>query len=225
MHTSSQNNPASHGTLSAMQTKRVADILTFLSRCKALETTERYGASLTKDKRNTVAEHSWRLAMMALVIAQECAIPINMERVLAIALMHDIAEAKTGDIDAYAQKTFGQGIVESKAAQEESVMKTMTTDLSFGSWVFDLWKEYEEQHTPEAKFIKALDKIEGFLHIAEVGVQAYIPKEFHADYANKAVAAFDGAVHTCPELSGLLAAVKENLKKQFEQAGVAWIEN
>jgi 5'-deoxynucleotidase YfbR-like HD superfamily hydrolase len=115
-------------------------------------------------------------------------------------------------------------LVDSKAAQEESVMKTMTSDLNFGSWVFDLWKEYEEQHTQEAKFIKALDKIEGFLHIAEVGVQAYVPKEFHADYADRAVAAFDGAAYTCPELSGLLAAVKENLRTQFEQAGVAWVE-
>jgi putative hydrolase of HD superfamily len=207
-----------------MQQKRVADILTFLSRCKALETTERYGASLAKDKRNTVAEHSWRLALMALVIAQECNVALNMERALALAIMHDIAEAKTGDIDAYAQKTFGSALVDSKAAQEESVMKTMTSDLNFGSWVFDLWKEYEEQHTQEAKFIKALDKIEGFLHIAEVGVQAYVPKEFHADYADRAVAAFDGAAYTCPELSGLLAAVKENLRTQFEQAGVAWVE-
>lgn len=161
---------------------------------------------------------------MALVIAQECDVALNMERALALAIMHDIAEAKTGDVDAYAQKVFGNAVVQNKAAQEESVMKTMTSDLNFGDWVFNLWQEYEAQQTAEAKFIKALDKIEGFLHIAEVGVQAYVPKEFHADYADKAVHAFDGATRTCPELRGLLQAVKENLRAQFEQAGVAWVE-
>ena len=100
----------------------------------------------------------------------------------------------------------------------------MTDDLSFGDWVYDLWREYEEQATLEAKFVSALDKIEGFLHIAENGVGTYIPKEFHADYANKAVSAFDEATRHFPELKDMLDAVKQDLQVQFEKAGVQWID-
>ena len=188
-----------------------------------MESVERYSASL-KDKKNTVAEHSWRLAIMALVIGTECKVRVDINRALALALLHDLAEAKTGDIDAVEQIPGGAQLTEDKAILEETAMREMTDDLPFGDWIFSLWREYEDQETIEAKFVKALDKIEGFLHIAEAGVEAYIPKEFHAEYANKAVESFDEATHHFPELKDLLDAVKKDLQKQFKHAGVKWID-
>ncbi len=161
---------------------------------------------------------------MALVIAPVCNIKLDMSRTLALALTHDLAEAKTGDIDAYTQIIEGKSLVEKKAVLEELAMREMTDGLSFGSNIYNLWREYEDATTLEAKFIQALDSIEGFLHIAEDGVGVYIPKEFHADYANSAVAAFDEAAHHVPELADFLAAIKEDLKKQFEKIGVEWVE-
>lgn len=207
-----------------MRQRKVHEILTFLKRSKGLEIAERYGSSL-KDDRNTVAEHSWRLALMAFVITTECNVRVDMAHVLTLALIHDLAEAKTGDIDAYNQIKEGSSLVESKALQEATAMEEITGDLSFGSRIYDLWQEYEAQETVESKFVRALDKIEGFLHIAEVGVSAYIPKEFHADYADKAVAAFDETTHHFPEMKDLLDAIKLDLREQFEKAGVAWIEH
>lgn len=206
-----------------MRKEEVQDILIFLKRSKQLQTAERYGSSLT-GMQNTVAEHSWRLGLMAYVIATECKLNINLERALSLALMHDLAEAKTGDIDAYTQIKEGKKLIEEKAKMEVTAMKEMTGDLSFGERVYDLWQEYEDQKTMEAKFIKALDKIEGFLHIAEGEVEMYVPKEFHADYANKAVIAFDEATNHFPGLKDLLDAVKDNLRHQFDLAGVAWID-
>ena len=203
-----------------MRQQKINDILTFLHRSKALESVERYNSSLRAHK-NTVAEHSWRLGLMALVIGTECKARVDINRAVTLALLHDLAEAKTGDIDAVDQTT---EVLTKKATQEESAMREMTDDLPFGDWIYSLWREYEDQETVEAKFVKALDRIEGFLHIAEVGVEAYIPKDFHADYANKAVAAFDETTHHFPELKDLLDAVKENLREQFEQAGIKWID-
>ncbi len=206
-----------------MKQQEIEDILSFLSRTKGLETIERYNASL-KNNRNTVAEHSWRLGIMAFVIASQYRIRVDMTRVLIFALLHDIAEAKTGDIDAYTQATGGAELLERRRASEKDAMHELTSDLCFGASIHDLWQEYEGQATLEAKFIKALDKIEGFLHIAEVGVDAYQPKEFYADYANAAVAAFDEATYHFPELKDFLDAVKKNLQDQFEKVGVKWIE-
>jgi putative hydrolase of HD superfamily len=206
-----------------MRQQKITDILTFLERSKSLESAERYGSSL-RDKKNTVAEHSWRLALMALVIGTEAKVRIDMNRALTLAVVHDLAEAKTGDIDAYEQILGGKKVITDKAVMEDSAMHEMTDDLPFGDWIYSIWREYEDQETIEAKFVKALDKIEGFLHIAEVGVEVYIPKEFHADYATKAVEAFDEATHHFPELEDFLNTVKANLRTQFEKAGVEWIE-
>lgn len=206
-----------------MQQQKITDILTFLHRSKSLESVERYKTSM-KEKRNTVAEHSWRLALMALVIGTETKVRVDLGHAVNIALLHDLAEAKTGDIDAYDQIVEGKELIADKAVQEEEAMREMVDDLPLGDWVYALWQEYEKQETLEAKFIKALDKIEGFLHIAEVGVEPYVPEEFHADYATKAVAAFDEATHHFPELKDFLDAVKSDLRTKFEKMGVAWVE-
>lgn len=207
-----------------MRTQKIQNILTFLHRSKSLETAERYQTSLKEGKRNTVAEHSWRLALMALVIGEECKVRADIPHAVSLALLHDLAEAKTGDIDAYDQVMQGKSLIENKAKEEEEAMKEIVDDLPFGDWIFNYWEEYEAQKTVEAKFVKALDKIEGFLHIAEVGVEAYVPKEFHADYASKAVGAFDEATNHFPELKDLLDAVKDDLKVKCEEAGIAWID-
>ena len=207
-----------------MRQQKIKDILTFLRRSKSLESVERYNSSLRAHK-NTVAEHSWRLGLMALVIGTECKARVDINRAVSLALLHDLAEAKTGDIDAYDQPAGGKELLKQKSASEESAMREMTDDLPFGDWIYSMWREYEDQETVEAKFVKALDRIEGFLHIAEAGVEAYIPKEFHADYANKAVIAFDDATHHFPELKDLLDAVKKDLQKQFEHVGVTWMES
>lgn len=206
-----------------MEKTDVRDILTFLRRSKELQKAERYSSSLA-GMQNTVAEHSWRLALMALVVGSACKVKLDLGHALGVALVHDLAEAKTGDIDAYTQIREGKGLVREKAASEEAAMQEITGDLSFGPWMLGLWEEYEKQETLEAKFVKALDKIEGFLHIAEGEVEMYVPKEFHADYANQAVAAFDEATNHFPGLKELLDAVKEDLRRQFELAGVAWVE-
>ena len=205
-----------------MRQQKIHDILLFLRRTKALESAERYSSSM-RDSKKTVAEHSWRLGLMALIIGTESRVRIDINRTLALALLHDIAEAKTGDIDAYEQIIKGKKIISDKAVMEEKAMHEMTDDLPFGDWIYALWQEYEDQVTIEAKFVKALDKIEGFLHIAEVGVEAYIPKEFHADYATKAVVAFDEATNHFPELKDLLEEVKKDLKTQFEKVGAEWL--
>ncbi len=206
-----------------MRRQKIHDILTFLQRSKGLQSVKRYGSSL-RGEQNTVAAHSWRLALMALVIGSECKVNVNMERTLTLALVHDLAESTTGDIDAYEQITGGKKVREDKTVQEDAAMRDMTDDISFGDWIYSLWREYEDQATVEAKFVCALDKIEGFLHIAEGGVELYIPKEFHADYASKAVAAFDEATHHFPGLKDFLEAIKGDLRAQFEKLGVEWID-
>ena len=205
-----------------MEEKSVHDILTFLHRSKGLEANKRYGVSL-RGEHNTVAEHSWRLALMTLVIGEVCNVRVDLQKAISLALIHDLAEAKTGDVDAFTQITEQRDPAE-KHMRETTAMRSIVKNISFGSWILEMWEGYEAQESTEAKFVRALDKIEGFLHIAEDGVHVYVPKEFHATYADEAVAAFDEATHHFPELRDLLDAVKRDLKQQFEERGVKWVE-
>ncbi len=208
-----------------MQNKKINDIFKFLRRVKKLETTNRYESSLKGGARNTVAEHSWHLAMMVMIIASEYKVDVNIERAISLALLHDIAEASTGDFDAYAQVALGNNFKEKKSELEKSVVEKMTDDISFGDKIYSLWKEYEDQKTIEAKFVKALDKIEGFLHISEVGVEEYIQDDFHSNYADEAVKTFNETQKAFPELKEILDTIKDDLKTQFEKTGVKWLED
>lgn len=207
-----------------MNAKTIKDILIFLRRSKGLQSAERYQASLS-DKRNTVADHSWRLALMVMLIGSECDLPIQMDRALSLALIHDLAEAETGDIDAYIKIKGGEVVEKEKATEEVAAMKNILDGISFDQTIYDLWNEYEAQETLEAKFVKALDRIEGVLHIAEDGVDSYQLKEFYSDYPDQAVQAFDNAAKDCPELSSLLAVIKNDLKEKFEKRGIAWLSD
>ena len=204
----------------SIMNKKINDIFTFLRSIRGLETTPRYSSTLKEDARNTVAEHSWHLAMMVMLVATEFNVKIDIQKAVAMALLHDIAEATTGDFDAYAQIALGSSFVEKKSKVEETVVAKMTQNIGFGERIFKLWDEFEKQETNEAKFVKALDKLEGFLHISEVGIQAYTQKEFHIDYADKAFKAFAETEAHFPELSEMLVAVKEDIKTQCKKAGI-----
>lgn len=207
-----------------MRQQKINDILTFLHRSRRLESQKRYKSSLLAQVQNSVAEHSWRLALMTFLIGKECNIEMDMEKALSFAMLHDLAEAKTGDFDAVDQIKQGKSLIDKKAKLEDEAMHKMTNDLSFGDWVYSLWREYENQDCVEARFVKALDKIEGFLHISEVGVENYILPEFRADYCEKAVAAFDEITHHFPNLKDMLEDIKATLKLEFAKVGVKWVE-
>ncbi len=193
----------------------------FFERSKKLQHRKRYHSSLS-DNKNSVAEHSWRLALMVFVLAKVSNLEINIERAIGLALVHDLAEIGTADIDATDQ--IGREDIQAhKHVMEYEAIRELASGLSFGDWLLELWDEFEAQVSIEAKFVKALDKIEGFLHIAEVGVTYYTPKKFNTAYADKAVAAFDAACADCPELAGLLTAIKDDLKQQFSRTDVELI--
>lgn len=190
-------------------------IFNFLDKIENLKSTVRY--IYTKSGRQeSVAEHSWRLALMAFILAQELKLKINILRATEMALVHDLPEAITGDIDAV-QIAEGKVLKRDKQRREKKAMGKIANLLpsKVGEEIYNLWQEYEESKTAEARFIKALDKIETLTQLSESGYKTYDKPEFIANYADQAVKKFS-------ELVPILKIIKEKLKKEFQKGSLPW---
>lgn len=192
-------------------------IFDFLHKIEKLKSTLRYNKT-TSGRKETTAEHSWRLALITFIIADELKLNIDVNRTIKIALVHDLAEALTGDINAIliAEGKFSKDEKEKQAS--EAIMNLQKTlPEVIGKEISDLWHEYNDCNTSEAKFVKALDKIETLTQLAESGYKIYDKPEFIANYANKSVKSF-------PELSEMLNIVKRKLKAEFDKGNIEWKE-
>jgi putative hydrolase of HD superfamily len=104
----------------------------------------------------SVAEHSFGVVALALFVGDLHA-SLDRGRLLAIALVHDLAEALVGDLPASASRLIG------KAAKHEAERKAMLEllgNLLQGDRYVELWEEYSRGASPEARLVKALDRLE-----------------------------------------------------------------
>jgi len=84
-----------------------------------------------------------------------------------------------------------------------------------GIEINDLWNEYEENKSVEAKFVRALDKLETLVQISEAGYISYNTPQFIPNYADKAVNNFK-------KLSGVLKLIKKEIKAEFDKGNIFW---
>lgn len=112
------------------------------------------------DRRENDAEHSWHLAMMAVVLAEHANHPIDVLKVLKMVLIHDIVEIDAGDTFIYDTPKNHTNTAEELAAAQRIfglLPKEQAEEL------IAIWVEFEEGVTDEAKFAKALDRLEPLL--------------------------------------------------------------
>lgn len=142
-----------------MQAEELSGILDFLRAAEALKTATRSGWT-SAGQRESVAEHTWRLCLMALVLHP--AFPeVDFARLAKICIVHDLGEAIGGDVPAPEQEGRGG----SKAAEERRDLLQLLAPLppALREEITALWDEYEAARSPEARLAKALDKLETIL--------------------------------------------------------------
>lgn len=106
-------------------------------------------------------EHSWHLALYALVLADQAAPDVNIDRVIRMLLIHDLVEIDVGDVPIHSQNGQAHGSQETQAAEAKAA------DRIFGLLPDDLrdslralWEEFEAAGTPDARFAKSLDRVQ-----------------------------------------------------------------
>lgn len=163
-----------------MQIEDITTILTFLRRAEALKHTYR-SAWTSSGEPESVAAHTWRLALMAVVFAP--AFPeVDLLRLLKICVIHDLGEAINGDIPAIEQ-TGGP----EKAIQEREDLLALIDPLpaSLRAELLALWEDYEAAGSPEARLAKGLDKLETILQHNQGQNPPDFDYAFNLDYGQK----------------------------------------
>jgi putative hydrolases of HD superfamily len=149
-------------------------ILVFLRSAERLKTVTRSGWT-SAGQRESVAEHTWRLCLMAMILYGR-ADGIDLAKLLRMCLIHDLGEAIGGDIPAPEQARGGAG---GKAARERDDLLELIRPLpdEARAEITGLWDEYEAAESAEARIAKGLDKLETILQ----HTQGSNPDDF--DYA------------------------------------------
>ena len=151
-----------------MEFDKLLDILNTASRLK-----DNTRHSWTpKGRRESVAEHSFRLSLFAYFIKDEFP-NVNIDKVIKMCLLHDMGEAFTGDIPSF-NKT------EKDEDAEINALFDWVKSLpdSFKGELMDLYREMLEQKTEEAKLYKALDKLEAAVAHNEADLNTWIDLEY-----------------------------------------------
>ena len=189
-----------------MNDSELNGVLEFLRGAERLKTVTR-SAFTSSGETESVAEHSWRLALMALALAPQFP-EVDRTRLIRMCLIHDLGEAIGGDIPAPEQaRRRAEGAVEGKSAAERRDLLTLVAPLppSLHDDIVGLWDEYEAAETPTAKLAKALDKLETILQHTQGRNPPGFDYRFNLGY---------GREHT--EGPPLIAAIREILDRATE---------
>lgn len=130
-------------------------IIDFILELDKLKGVTRKTRVLGLDRYENSAEHSWQIALLAASLAPYAASPIDINRVVAMLLVHDIGEIDTGDTMVYVE----EGMAERKAAEAAAVTRIFgMLPEPQGAKFLALWQEFEDGDTPEARFAHAADR-------------------------------------------------------------------
>jgi putative hydrolase of HD superfamily len=147
---------------------RLAD---FLFEVGMLKRTPRTGWQfLAGSEGESVADHSFRVAMIAFVLARVGDEAVDADRVLSLSLVHDLPEARTGDLNYMNQKY--------ARCDEAAASADLVRGLPFADELGDLLAEYRAEETPESVLAHDADQLELLLQLAE-NRDAGVPETEH----------------------------------------------
>ncbi|HEX6535820.1 MAG TPA: HD domain-containing protein [Gemmatimonadaceae bacterium] len=168
-----------------MSPSDLAGVLDFLRAAERLKNVTR-SAWTSEGRRESVAEHTWRLCLMAMVLRP--AFPdVDLARLIRICLIHDLGEAIGGDVPAPVQARGLASGAAPKAEQERRDLLQLLEPLpeSLRQEITALWDEYEAASTPEARLAKALDKLETILQHNQGMNPAEFDYRFNLEYGRQ----------------------------------------
>lgn len=156
---------------------QLSNILQFLHVSEGLKKLLRH-SWLSSGRQESVAEHTWRMSLMAITLHRQIESKVELGHVLEMITVHDLAEIVTSDYHAF------EDVPSNKHELEAAGLKIVVKDLdqSTQEKIIMLWEEFEEGKTAEAKFAIALDKLEVLIQHNEADTSTWKEIEYPFNY-------------------------------------------
>lgn len=143
-----------------MQTDNLLKQVSFIKEIDKLKYIQRKTKLFNSDRHENDAEHSWHLAMMAIVLVEHSDKPIDVLKVLKMVLIHDIVEIDAGDTFIY-DSTKSHTNTDEELIAAKRIFGLLPSEQA--EELIAIWEEFEEGITAEAKFAKSMDRFEPLL--------------------------------------------------------------
>ena len=183
---------------------RLASQLAFIIEIDRLKTVLRQSPIADGSRRENTAEHSWHLALAAVVLAEHANEPVDVGVVVKMLLVHDLVEIDAGD-------TFVYNTMDAAGRAEQEAREEVAAERIFGMLPPDqgaelraLWDAFESKATPESRFAKAVDRLQPMLLNRAAGGGSWVKHGVTADMTRALIdaqmrggsAALAAAAHT-----------------------------
>ncbi|MEZ5797149.1 MAG: HD domain-containing protein [Paracoccaceae bacterium] len=142
-------------------TDRLDAQFAFLNEADRLKSVLRATTLCDGSRRENSGEHSWHLALYALVLADQAGPDVSIDRVLRMLILHDLVEIDVGDVPIHSANGTAHASAETQAAEQRAadrIFGLLPPDLAAGFRA--LWDEFEAAESPDAVFAKSLDRVQ-----------------------------------------------------------------
>jgi putative hydrolase of HD superfamily len=150
--------------------ERLAQIQAFLIECDRFKHVLRRNHTVDGGRWENDAEHTWHMALYAVLLAPEVGLEVDLGRVLSMIVVHDLVEIDAGDTFAYDAAAQADQAEREKAAADR-IFGLLPADRA--RQIRDLWEEFEAGATAEARFARALDRLQAFAQNVASGGKAH----------------------------------------------------
>ena len=191
----------------------VTTILDFLKLSEGLKRELRH-SWLSDGRRESVAEHSWQMALMAILVHPHLGEPVDLGRTLEMIVVHDLVEALVGDVPYFDTSERKQLKQQREAEAIEEIRERLGPPT--GERIRELFLEFEARVTAEARFAGALDNLEVQIQHNLADFATWTPAEYALIYDKiERPCAYD------PFLTALCKAIQAEAEAKLREGGVA----
>jgi putative hydrolases of HD superfamily len=158
---------------------RLSCQLDFVAEADRLKGVLRHTRLTAPSRRENSAEHSWHLAVMALALAEYAPPGTDLARVIVMLVLHDLVEVDAGDLSVHADAAAQARQHAAELAAADRIFALLPPDQA--GEMRGTWDEFEERRTPEARFARALDRLQPMLADVRAGGIAWREQGVTAD--------------------------------------------
>lgn len=194
----------------------LSEIYSFIHSAEVLKNELRHSFT-SAGRQESVAEHTWRMSLMAILLSSKLDKKVNFEKLLKMIVIHDIVEIQAGDTPVPFMVGNNE-LKQEKARREQDAIVNIRETLGpvIGEELYLLWQEFEARETYEAKVANALDKLEVQIQHNEADIKTWIPVEYELIYSRRPYTAFD------PVLDELRVMIEQEAEQKLITAEIAF---